>query len=76
MLEFQQNEAQNQQKIVTLRNNKVAAISKAMELPRVISDLVLESKFLTLQKHSYFNMEIPGTMCFIPEGFELGMTLR
>ena len=38
-LEFQQNEPQNQQKIVTLVNNKV-----------VINNLVLESKFLTLQK--------------------------
>ena len=33
VLEFQQNEPQNQQKIVTLMNNKVAAISKIMELP-------------------------------------------
>ena len=32
VLEFQQNEPQNQQKIVTLMNNKVAAISKTMEL--------------------------------------------
>ena len=30
---FQQNEPQNQQKIVTLMNNKVAATSKIMELP-------------------------------------------
>ena len=30
---FQQNEPQNQQKIVTPVNNKVAAISKMMELP-------------------------------------------
>ena len=33
VLEFQQNEPQNQQKIVTLVNNKVAASSKMMELP-------------------------------------------
>ena len=33
VLEFQQNESQNQQKIVTLMNNKVAAIFKTMELP-------------------------------------------
>ena len=33
VLEFQRNERQNQQKIVTLMNNKVAAISKTMELP-------------------------------------------
>ena len=33
VLEFQQNEPQNQQKIVTPVNNKVAAISKIMELP-------------------------------------------
>ena len=33
VLEFQQNELQNQQKIVTLKNNKVAALSKTMELP-------------------------------------------
>ena len=33
VLEFQQNEPQNQQKIVTPVNNKVAAISKMMELP-------------------------------------------
>ena len=33
VLEFQQNEPQNQQKIVMLMNNKVAAISKTMELP-------------------------------------------
>ena len=33
VLEFQQNEPQNQQKIVTLMNNKVSAISKTMELP-------------------------------------------
>ena len=33
VLEFQQNEPQNQQKIVTPMNNKVAAISKMMELP-------------------------------------------
>ena len=33
VLEFQQNEPQNQQKIVTSTNNKVAAISKMMELP-------------------------------------------
>ena len=39
MLEFQQNEPQNQQKIVTLMDSKV-----------VINDLVLESKCLTLQK--------------------------
>ena len=32
VLEFQQNERQNQQKIVTLMNNKIAAISKTMEL--------------------------------------------
>ena len=32
VLEFQQNEPQNHQKIVTLMNNKVAAISKTMEL--------------------------------------------
>ena len=32
VLEFQQNEPQNQQKIVTLMNNKVAAISETMEL--------------------------------------------
>ena len=49
VLEFQQNEPQNQQEIVTPVNNKVAAISKMMELP-VINNLVLESKFLTLQK--------------------------
>ena len=42
VLEFQQNEPQNQQKIVTPVNNKVAAISKMMES--------MESKFLTLQK--------------------------
>ena len=46
VLEFQQNELQNQQKIVTLIKDKVAAVSKMM----VINDLVLESKFLTLQK--------------------------
>ena len=33
VLEFQQNEPQNQQKIVMPVNNKVAAISKMMELP-------------------------------------------
>ena len=33
MLEFQQNEPQNQQNIVTPVNNKVAAVSKMMELP-------------------------------------------
>ena len=33
VLEFQQNKPQNQQKIVMLMNNKVAAISKTMELP-------------------------------------------
>ena len=33
VLEFQQNEPQNQQKIVTPVNNKVAAFSKMMELP-------------------------------------------
>ena len=33
VLEFQQNEPQNQQKIVTPMNNKVAAISKMSELP-------------------------------------------
>ena len=33
VLEFQQNEPQNHQEIVTLMNNKVAAISKTMELP-------------------------------------------
>ena len=33
VLEFQQNEPQNQQKIVTPVKNKVAAISKMMELP-------------------------------------------
>ena len=32
-LEFQQNDPQNRQKIVTLMNNKVAAITKTMELP-------------------------------------------
>ena len=32
VLEFQQNEPQNQQKIVTPMNSKVAAISKMMEL--------------------------------------------
>ena len=31
VLEFQQNEPQNPQKIVTLMNNKVAVISKTME---------------------------------------------
>ena len=33
LLEFQQNEPQNRQKIVTLMNNKAAAIPKMMELP-------------------------------------------
>ena len=33
MLEFQQNEPQNLQKIVTLMNNKVAAVPITMELP-------------------------------------------
>ena len=33
VLELQQNEPQNQHKIVTLVSNKVAAISKMMELP-------------------------------------------
>ena len=33
VLEFQQNEPQNQQKIVTPMNNKIAAISKMIELP-------------------------------------------
>ena len=33
VLEFQQNEPQNQWKLVTQMNNKVAAISKMMELP-------------------------------------------
>ena len=33
VLEFRQNEPPNQQKIVTPMNNKVAAISKMMELP-------------------------------------------
>ena len=33
VLEFQQNEPQNQQKFVTPVNNIVAAISKMMELP-------------------------------------------
>ena len=32
VLEFQQNEPQNQQKIVTPVNNKVAAISKMMKI--------------------------------------------
>ena len=32
-LEFQQNDPQNQPKILTLMNNKVAAISKTMKLP-------------------------------------------
>ena len=32
VLEFQQNEPQNEQKILTPMNNKVAAISKMMEL--------------------------------------------
>ena len=32
VLEFQQNEPQNQQKTVMLMNNKEAAISKTMEL--------------------------------------------
>ena len=32
VLEFQQNEPQNQQKIVTQVNNKVADISKMMEI--------------------------------------------
>ena len=44
MLEFQQNEPKNHQKIVTPMNNKVAAISKMMELPGD-KYLVLESKF-------------------------------
>ena len=33
VLEFQQNEPKYQPQIVTLMNNKVAAISKTMELP-------------------------------------------
>ena len=33
VLEFQQNDPQNRQMIVTLMNNKVAAITKMMELP-------------------------------------------
>ena len=33
VLEFQQNESQNQEKVVKPVNNKVAAISKMMELP-------------------------------------------
>ena len=33
VLEFQQNEPQNQQKVEMPVNNKVAAISKMMELP-------------------------------------------
>ena len=33
VLEFQQNGPQNQQKILMLMNNEVAAISKTMELP-------------------------------------------
>ena len=33
VLEFQQNNPQNWQKIVMLMNNKVAAIFKTMELP-------------------------------------------
>ena len=45
VLEFQQNEPQNQHKIVTPMNNKVAAISKMNYL--VVNNLVLESKFLT-----------------------------
>ena len=49
VLEFQQNEPQNQQKVVTPVNNKVAAISKMMQLPGD-KYLVLESKSLTLQK--------------------------
>ena len=49
MVEFQQNEPQNQQKIVMVMNNKVAAISKTMELPGD-NNLGLESKVLTLQK--------------------------
>ena len=54
VLEFQQNEPQNQQKIVTPVNNKVAAISKMMKWNYlVINNLVLESKFLTLQKQSW-----------------------
>ena len=38
---------ENQQNVVMLMNNKVAAISKTMELP---GGLILESNFLTLQK--------------------------
>ena len=33
VLEFQQIEPQNHQEIVTLMNNRVAAVSKTMELP-------------------------------------------
>ena len=33
VLEFQQNEPQNRQTIVTLMNNKVAAIPKTIKLP-------------------------------------------
>ena len=33
VLEFHQNEPQNQQQIVMLMNNRVAAIPKTMELP-------------------------------------------
>ena len=51
MLEFQLNERQNPQKIVMLMNNKVAAVSKTMELLGDKYNLVLESKVMTLQKH-------------------------
>ena len=49
VLEFQQNDPQNRQKIVTLMNNKVAAITKRWNY-LVINILVLESKFLIFQK--------------------------
>ena len=39
VLEFQQNEPQNQQKIVTPVNNKVAAISKMMRYVQVCTQM-------------------------------------
>ena len=47
VIEFQQNELQNQQNLVMLMNNKVAAISKTTVIN---NNLILDSKFLILQK--------------------------
>ena len=64
VLEFQQNEPQNQQKIVTPVNNKAAAICKMMELLGD-NNLVLESKFLTLQKQWSTSLRVWAIVIFV-----------